>query len=305
MLFHTSLFLGLLAATPPDSTESPRWYTVVLQGGERMAARFVSEDEKSYVFAFQGAPLRIEKEKVKALEPLAGPESDPAGSGADVPAGGKPGAGEKDPDEGKFRDAVEALGSTRDAESRAAFSILAADLSRSRRVVHEALSHRNFRIRTLAVKLLGEKGKADEDVKAVTPLLLDEKLGVRRAAVFAVRALGPTALPELVRYLNAEPEANNRKMAVKTFQHWEDRRAIEPLVSLLGRERDSGVRNFIAVALRVLTRKDFGTDAVAWTSWMEQERQKGDLEKILPRKTKDGPEAVLEQEAEEVSDDRE
>ena len=55
-----------------------------------------------------------------------------------------------------------------------------------------------------------------------------------------------------------------------------------PLVSLLGREPDSGVRNFIAIALRVLTRKDFGTDAGAWAGWLELERQRGQLEKILP-----------------------
>jgi hypothetical protein len=305
MLFHTILFLGSLAASPPDATEVPRWYAVVLENGERLKARFVSEDDRSYVFAYQGAPLRIEKGKVKSIEPLAGPGgSDPAGTAKDEAGGGAPGAGAKDPDEEKFRDAVEALGSESDAESRASFSILAESLSKSRRVVHEALSHRNFHVRQLAVKILGEKGNADEDLKAVAALLLDEKLGVRRAAVYAMRALGPKGLPELLRYLPAESDANNRKLAVKTFQHWEDKRAVEPLVAHLGGETDGGVRNFIAVALRVLTRKNFGTDAGAWSSWLELERQKGELEKILPPKAKDARTAP-DRDAEEVKDARE
>jgi hypothetical protein len=293
--------------------EEPGWYRVELSSGSELTARLVMEDEEFYVLNFQGAVLRVEKSGVLKIErlsaPRAGPrEADPApeGRAGKAPPGpepvpgadreGPPQPGEGAENEEALRDAVEALASTDDEEVTRSYRLLARDFKAGSPFLRLALSHQSPRVRNLAVKLLGEQGTAKDDLAAVSGRLADDRPEVRLAAIMAVRALGAAGFSKMAECLESETVPNNRKMAVKTFQRWRDRRAVAPLVERLAHEPDGGVRGFIAVALESLTGQKLGQDPEAWAAYLSEEEGRRGLEKLkqaagLERGARNGEEA--------------
>jgi len=65
---------------------------------------------------------------------------------------------------------------------------------------------------------------------------------------------------------------------VKTFQRWNDARAVAPLVDRLAHEGDGGVQDFIACALEAITGQKLERDSEAWASYLIQERHARDEE---------------------------
>lgn len=285
--------LILALPTLAGAGEETRWYRVELKSGQDFTGRYMSDEKDFHVFSFQGETLRVAKNEVKSLTPLgrspgtpAGASAageDPKGDGAEITAGDGP-----EPKRGKglvtddqLRDAIEELSAQNDDAVQSAYRLLSANFEDARPFIHLALSHQSSRVRKLSVKLLGEKGTAQDDLKWTVKMLSDDKPMVRLAAVLAIRTLGPDGYLELIKYLETEIEPNNRKLAVKTFQQWREVRAVAPLISRLQHEPDEGVRNFIAVALEFLTRKSLGTDANAWSEYLANDQEQKNLQKIL------------------------
>ncbi len=260
--------------------EEGKWYDLELDDGKRMVAQFRAEEEDAYTFSFEGDVLSIEKSAIRKMEP-----SSRTGDGRPVT-----------PEEERIRVAVEGLASEGSDEVLRAYRLLSRVFPSSRPSIHHALTHRSPRVRALAVKLLGERGTAREDLEAAAGRLSDEKSSVRLAAVMALRALGGEGLPDLVRYLPTETVPNNRKMAVKTLQVWRDRRAVAPLVDLLAKETEAGVRTFIAGALETLTGQSFGQDANAWTAYCIEETRRQEMKRILESRPETGPGQEMEPE---------
>lgn len=271
------------------SGEEPGWYRVQLEDGNFLTARLVGEEGEFYLLNFQGAVLRVEKKSVREMKKLSvtpGTESpgtetpdkgSPKGPRAPAGAGGKD---EKSARSEQLRDAVESLASSGTEGVERAYQALAKDFEVARPFLHAALSHQSPRVRTLATKLLGEMGSADEDLAPVAGRLSDSRPEVRLAATMAVRALGAKGLQALVEYLDRENVPNNRKMAVKTFQRWNDRRAVKPLVDRLSREKDKGVQGFIQVALESLTGQKLGRDPNAWAAYLNEEERHRELDQL-------------------------
>jgi len=270
--------------------EEPGWYRVQLADSTFLTARLLNEEGNYYVFSFEGAVLRVEKKNVRGMQRLTGPENEAAAPKApekgpskaprSTKAGDKADKG-KEVDQARadqIRNAVESLGEAGNVEK--AYQSLSKDFEEARPFLHAALSHQSPRVRTLATKLLGEKGAADEDLVPVAGRLADPRPEVRLAATMAVRALGPKGLQALVEYLDKENVPNNRKMAVKTFQRWNDPRAVAPLVERLSREKDKGVQGFIEVALESLTGKKLGRDPQAWAAYLTEEERHRELDKL-------------------------
>jgi len=281
------VLFGICAATclaaPLRGGQAPGWYRVELAaGGEPLTVKLVSEEPEVFVLSFEGSILRVEKKAVKTIKRIALPEDGQAapdagkagnpaagaGRAQAKDAGGRAKASGKRPSDAALRDAVELLASTDEAASGRAYRLLTQEFGAARPHLHRALKHGNSRVRMMAVKLLGEKGSVKEDLLAAGTRLSDPEAQVRRAAVGALRALGNAGLPALVRYLETESVASNRKAAVQTLKIWNDAQAVGPLVHLLARERDAGVKNFAILALESLTGQKYGKDLAAWQAYL-------------------------------------
>lgn len=162
-----------------------------------------------------------------------------------------------------------------------ALEILREGFPESRVVLHECARSRVAQARSFALRALGEKGDPEKDLPVAEAALRDPDKNVRFAAVMAIRSFGTAGLAKLLEYLPGETEPNNRKMAIKTLQHWGDKKAVPPLVRLLRNEKDRGVRNFIVTALEVLTRCRFGDDIEAWEAHAERLALQEQAERLL------------------------
>ncbi len=291
---HLLIAFAIAIAGPTSGGEDPRWYLVEFSSGEHLSARFIAEEKDFYIFNFQGAPLVVAKSGILKLIPLSDPgaaasttsgfssaplDRAPAEGPAGVPAKEASGSAvpRKGPSEDALRDTLEMLGSVDDRAVAAAYRSLTKSFSAARPLLHEAVRHQNPRVRTRSLKLLGECGTPGQDLKVVADLLSDAKAQVRLAAGKALRALGPEGLPGLLSYLPGEREPSNRKMAIQTLKEWRDRRAVAPLVGLLEREPDRGVRSFIVVALEALTRQKLGADVKAWQDYISRDHAEGEV----------------------------
>ena len=169
----------------------------------------------------------------------------------------------------RFRAAVKVLDSSKETkEILGAMEILREGFPKSRPVLTECVEKDSPAAKCFAIQLLGEKGEATKDLEVVVKALRDPKSNVRLAAVMAIRHLGKDGFPALQEYLFRETEANNRKMAIKTLQHWGEKAAIPLLVRLLKKEGEKTVRNFLVTALEALSGKHFGDNPEAWESYV-------------------------------------
>lgn len=175
----------------------------------------------------------------------------------------------------RFREAFRQIDATTEVPRlTAAMATLREAYPLSRAVIVEMAVAGSPKSRTFAIQILGEYGTAAEDLPVVTPALQSARAGTRLAAVMAIRKLGKEGFRALVAYLPNETVDNNKKMAIKTLQQWEDPQAMPILITLLRREKDLGVRNFLATALCVLSKEDFGQDADRWQEyWNTKQRQ--------------------------------
>lgn len=214
------------------------------------------------------------------LAPLCGQE--PRAGGAQA----GPGTGDADTvDEAlleEYRAAARILEASTDAANLLeALDALREGLPGSREVLHQLARSGVPQARCFALRALGEKGEAEKDLPVAEAALKDPDKRVRFAAGMAIRNLGPGGLEKLLEYLPGEPDPNNRKMAVKTLQHWGDKKAVPVLVRLLKDEKDRGVRNFLVTALEVLTKRRLGEDVEAWEAHVEGLALKEQAERIL------------------------
>ena len=141
----------------------------------------------------------------------------------------------------------------------------------SRAIVVQTTKRGTSLQRKFAFKILGERGNAKDDLKVVTVGLSDRNAKVRLAAAMAIRRLGPEGFPELRKYLLRETDDNNLKMAIKTLQEWKLEEGVTPLVQLLEKNDDRGVRNFCFVALTRLTGKKLGKSVEAWKAYAKSQ----------------------------------
>ena len=282
VLVAAALFLPAL----PSAAQEARWCTVELRGGERFTARLVSEEADSYLLTYQGLPLRVPRSRVVRMERPVPPQATVlakarAWAGMTAPAAPPPvPRGSKSPSGEELQDALETLASADDGAVLDAFRTLSESFPGTRALIHAALSHRSPRVRTLAVKLLGEKGSVEDDLDRILPSLDDARPEVRLAAVRAVRELGPSGLPALLKSIPGEEEAGIRKLAVKTIEHWRDRRALGPLVERLAAEPDQGCRGFIVSALETIAGVRLGADPQAWETFLMEDRLANDAKRL-------------------------
>lgn len=157
---------------------------------------------------------------------------------------------------------------------------------RSRDVLVECTEKGSPKSMCFALQVLGEKGEAAKDLKVVVKGLQNPKPKVRLAAVMAIRRLGMDGYKDLIAYLPRETEANNRKMAIKTLQHWNAKEAVPVLVRLLKKEKERSVRNFLVTALEALTDKKLGDDAGAWDEHLDSEATQAQAKALVaPQET--------------------
>lgn len=171
--------------------------------------------------------------------------------------------------------------STDSANLLEALDVLREGLPGSREVLHQLARSGVPQARSFALRALGEKGEAEKDLPVATAALKDPDKRVRFAAGMAIRNLGPGGLEKLLEYLPGEPDPNNRKMAVKTLQHWGEKKAIPVLVRVLRNEKDRGVRNFLVTALEVLAKLRLGDDVEAWEAHVEGLALREQAERLL------------------------
>ena len=251
------------------SFTGPGWYRLTLKGGKELTLKVLSFDGETCDGVFLGVSVQIEANRLESLESFkALYKKDPASLTL------------RPEKEAKLRDAIEQMALLDSEAARSAYKFVAKQFQKCRPIVHEALRHREKRVRKLAVKLLGEKGDASP-LEAAKSVLRDPQTHVRRAAVFAVRymiqrdeALIETARQILLAHLKWEPEKNNRKVTVKSFERWKDKDAVDPLVEFMQGEKEKDVRNFVANALAYLTKQDFGDNAAAWQKYVLRGQQK-------------------------------
>jgi hypothetical protein len=259
-----SVLVFALAASPGGAVDygGPGWYRVELADRRTLTMKILSEEEDVFLGSFQGTSLSLSKAELRSLRSLESLWKETKDTRDGLP-----------PEvEARVREAFEQLATHDKEDALEAFKILETEFPASRSLVHEALRHRNARVRKLSVKLLGERGEAEKDTAKLEPILRDSEPTVRLAAVMAIRALGREGMhgkKSLQEYLRFEPVANNRKAAVKTFERWKDRDSSDFLIGLLVDERDSGVRYFIRNALKYLTKVDFGDNTAAWLQFRE------------------------------------
>lgn len=188
----------------------------------------------------------------------------------------------------RFRAAMKVIETSMDTQQLVkAMAVLREAYPRSRPVLVEAVEKGSVKKKAFAIQVLGEHGKAEDDMNVVVPALKDSREKVRLATVMAIRRLGKSGLKPMLEYLPREESANNRKMAIKTLQHWNDPAACPVLVRMLTTEKDEPVRNFIVTALEYMTRKKLGNDAAAWESYLESKTVQEHAELL---RAKDGKE---------------
>ena len=185
-----------------------------------------------------------------------------------------------------FQAAMKVIATSMDTnELVEAMAVLRNGYPRSRPVLVDGIEKGAVKTKTFAIQVLGEYGKAEDDMAVIVPALKDSREKVRLAAVMAVRRLGKTGLKAMLEYLPREESANNRKMAIKTLQHWNDPAACPLLVRMLKTEKDDGVQSFLVTALEFMTRKKFGKDAAAWEQYLESKALNEQFEQL---RAKDG-----------------
>ncbi|MBI4584342.1 MAG: HEAT repeat domain-containing protein [Planctomycetes bacterium] len=278
-IFHPSLIFIFFLAGPADSKvkfTGPGWYLLEFKEGHRLTLKVLDQGDGSFRCYYQGANFPMSRHEIKLLIRLAELKRD-AAAGSLTPL-----------EEEKIREAIEALASLEGGEAEEAFEFLRKEFTRCRKVLHEALAHREAQVRKQVVKLLGEEGNGDDDLQPLLPLLKDSEDRVRLAAVMALRKLGPKALEAFFEYLRFEPVANHRKMAVKTLARWHRPEAVAPLVERLEEESDAGVRKFITGALKTLTKQDLGEDAEAWKGYLEEFERQKEIERLKVSQEKEG-----------------
>ncbi|MGQ9589991.1 MAG: HEAT repeat domain-containing protein [Planctomycetota bacterium] len=226
------------------------------------------------------APLAAQAPSGEAAAVPEGAPAAPAGEVAGAPAGDAEPVDEALLEE--YRAAARILEASTDAANLLeALDALREGLPGSREVLHQLARSGVPQARCFALRALGEKGEAEKDLPVAEAALKDPDKRVRFAAGMAMRNLGPAGLEKLLEYLPGEPDPNNRKMAVKTLQHWGDKKAVPVLVRLLKDEKDRGVRNFLVTALEVLTKRRLGEDVEAWEAHVEGLALKEQAERIL------------------------
>jgi HEAT repeat protein len=161
-----------------------------------------------------------------------------------------------------------------------AMAVLRKGYPQSRPVLVDAVEKGAVKTKTFAIQVLGEHGKAEDDMAVIIPALKDSREKVRLAAVMAIRRLGKSGLKPILDYLPREQTANNRKMAIKTLQHWNDPTACPFLVRMLKTEKDEAVQDFIVTALEYMTRKKLGKDVSAWESYIENKALNEQFEQL-------------------------
>lgn len=190
----------------------------------------------------------------------------------------------------RFRGAMKVIETSLDTrELVKAMAVLRDGYPRSRPLLVEAVEKGSAKTKTFAIQVLGEYGKAADDMKVVVPALKDSREKVRLAAVMAIRRLGKSGLRAMLDYLPSEQSANNRKMAIKTLQHWNDPAVCPVLVGMLRTEKDDGVRSFIVTALEYTTRKKLGGDVEAWDKYLEGKAAREHVDLL---RAKEGKEAA-------------
>jgi hypothetical protein len=187
-----------------------------------------------------------------------------------------------------FQAAALDLESSTDVEdSLRALKVLRSGFPKSRPVLHECVERRSSHVKCFALEILGELGKAKEDMEVAAKGLKDTHPKVRLAAVMALQRLGKSGSKHIEGYLPGEQDPNNKKMALKTLQRYGDKAAVPTIVRVLRDEKDKGVRNFAVNALEVLTSKKFGDDVKAWEDYSQeidseaQTRELMDVKKLL------------------------
>lgn len=239
------------AAAPPAAAPrttnfgGPGWYRATLKSGEAIQVKILRKRGEYFDCQLGGTVLELHRSQLATLDPLS--------------------AGSSKADEA-LRDAVSDLGDTNRRTWLNARARLRKAFPDSRDVLTEALSNHESRIRVLAVQILGEEGKADEDGDLVARMFRDSNESVRRAAIFALRALGPfeKGKKALLGLIDREAEANLKKAAVKTLERWKARELAGDLVTRMEFEEDRGVRKFMGQALAYFLEVDFGDDVEAW-----------------------------------------
>jgi HEAT repeat protein len=210
----------------------------------------------------------------------------PSPKGGTVQEAAKPGAGKASAEAESFQAAMKVIATSMDTNDLVeAMAVLRKGYPQSRPVLVDAVEKGAVKTKTFAIQVLGEHGKAEVDMPIVVPTLKDSREKVRLAAVMAIRRLGKTGLKAMLEYLPREESANNRKMAIKTLQQWNDLSACPPLVRMLKTEKDEGVQSFIVTALEFMTRKKLGNDVGAWEAYIEQKALNEQFEQL---RAKDG-----------------
>jgi hypothetical protein len=178
--------------------------------------------------------------------------------------------------------------STKTREIVEAMQVIREGFPSTRPLLHQHAAKGSVKEKCFALQVLGEQGTVEQDLEIVTSALKDPHPRTRLSAVMAVRKLGKDGLRPLLDYLPGESEANNKKMAIKTLQHWGDKAALPALVRLLKTEKDNGVREFLVTALEFITRQRFGGDAAAWETYLvnEADRQQA-LDLLKPKAGKE------------------
>ena len=282
------LGLFLLAANRQTlGDEESGWYSFEFRTGGTLTARLSKVEGNSYFFLYQGTILRVEKEDLKGLRRVGSPEAPPSKDGPADPAA--PTTDQRQPAAGKgpavaeeeLREAIEQLALPDDPRSARSSKLLAANFSKARDLLHEALLHPNAIVRGRVVKLLGQSGSAREDLQAVAGRLNDPQPEVRLSAVMAVRTLGPDGAGALRLYLATETVPNNLKMAIKTLHIWKDVQSVAAMVACMERAKDQTVREFSERALAYLTGQDLGAEPAAWRAWLTEEESKREQEMLL------------------------
>lgn len=135
------------------------------------------------------------------------------------------------------------------------------------------LNHESFWVRAGTIRLLAQM----RDAKAVAPLLalLDDKdPDVRSAAADALPAFRDAkTLDPLITRLMKDDSPAVRKAAATALGDLAARPAVDALIASLS-DRDAEVRSACAIALRKITKQDFGENAQKWRDWQKGPKKK-------------------------------
>jgi len=259
-----NVLIACLVAPAAEGGESSAWYVAELEDGASLTGKLLSTGETSFVLQFQGEVLELAKSRLQYLRKATLPVKTESPRG-ETAADGEARAA-------RVLEAIEALGSQDTVASDRAFGVLVKEIETARPLLHAALVHRSPQVRVFLTKLLGEAGTAEEDLESVSGRLSDAVPEVRLAAIMAIRKLGPRGGQALLDHLERESVPNNRKMAVKAFQVWNDRSAVDRLLRYQPHEKDPGVQRFLETALETLIGRR-GRSPGAWAAHLQKMRE--------------------------------